>query len=1166
MKKIFAWLLLLAMVFSMTACGDAVPASVSDTAELQEVPAVQEEAPAEEVSPEPEDSSDGLPKAGETIEGFTVVECRDFPLVGGTAVLFEHDKTGAKLLYIANSDTNRVYDLTFLTRAIDNTGLPHVFEHSTLDGSEKYPSKSLFFNLSYQTYNTYMNAYTQSLLTGYPVASLSEEQLLKYADYYTDSCLHPMILEDESIFREEAWRYRLADAKDDLTIEGTVYSEMQGAMDLTSTALLNASRTAYPGSMAGNEYGGEPEHIPEMTFEALRNYHDLYYHPSNCIVFLYGSFKDYTRFLKLADEAFSPYEKREFLFEDEGYEPLTESVEASFTFPVESSSDTVHSSAFFYTFLCPGLSDDLEEETVLNTLTDLLAADGSPLIQRLKSELPHGTFGTYIDIDGPDDSLVFYGMNVDPEDGDTFRTIVREVLDDIAANGFSEELADSVASNLLMTIRLTPENSGYGVDVISDLASYYASSRDVFGYLSYLDGMARITEWNTTGRYSKAVNKWLGTDAVTAYSVTVPEAGLREQLDAAEAARLAEVKASMSEEEIAAIIEATLAPDEEDDASAYVAQLQAETAETLPEEIRLYNYTDESGSDGERYINVEADVDGVGQVVLLFDASGLNQDEIHWFKLYTELLGDLDTAETSSDDLAVRMIRYFYNGEIRLSIANDRESGSFVPRLRAGWTAADEDLDEGYALLYEILFETDFTDTDTILGLISRYKASLKSEITSSPYSTMLYRMRGAYSPLYRYYSYFHGLDYYAFLEELETEAAADSEILTEQLQAVQDYFCNRTNTTAIYVGSQEGFTVNQKPLDLFMDKLDVHPVDAVEYDLPAPEKNEALIVDSTVQYNGIVADYETIGLTGFSGEMDAVSALVNDAYLYPVLRDGYGAYGVFSGFVEDDGAYVLSYRDPNVAETFEAYEEMPAFIKELEISQEELDGYILSSYSYYAAPQGELAGAVETALDLVTGDAVDQNLTYMRQLKTLTPEMLIDYSEAFEKLVEDGYRFTAGGAAAINAEADRYDVILNPFSSVDLTAVELEDVPEKYKHYEAVRFNFENLLMFADENNVFGVDETATVGDLCGALYALIGEDGTSQYSAIYFLQQYGIVSKDYNVSDELTGPIANEILNYFTQAIGEDYTYRMPYKKAVTRGELADIIMSYYDSLPEE
>ena len=153
-----------------------------------------------------------LPALGETVEGFTVKEIREFPLLGADIILFEHDRTGAKLLYVANNDTNRVFDLTFFTRAIDNTGLPHVFEHATLNGSEKYPSTALFFNLMYQTYNTFMNAMTAPLFTTYPVASLSEEQLLKYADFYTDSCFHPMILERKAFSGKKpgaiAWKSR----------------------------------------------------------------------------------------------------------------------------------------------------------------------------------------------------------------------------------------------------------------------------------------------------------------------------------------------------------------------------------------------------------------------------------------------------------------------------------------------------------------------------------------------------------------------------------------------------------------------------------------------------------------------------------------------------------------------------------------------------------------------------------------------------------------------------------------------------------------------------------------------------------------------------------------------------------------------------------------------
>lgn len=171
----------------------------------------------------------GLPAEGDTVEGFTAKEIREFPLIGATQVLFEHNATGARLLYIANDDHNRVFHLAFATRAHDDKGLPHVFEHATLSGSDKYPSKTLFFNLSYQTYNTYMNANTHNFMTTYPVASLSEEQLLRLADFYTDSCLHPSVLKDESIYREEAWRYRMMSPEADLTVEGTVYSEMLGA-------------------------------------------------------------------------------------------------------------------------------------------------------------------------------------------------------------------------------------------------------------------------------------------------------------------------------------------------------------------------------------------------------------------------------------------------------------------------------------------------------------------------------------------------------------------------------------------------------------------------------------------------------------------------------------------------------------------------------------------------------------------------------------------------------------------------------------------------------------------------------------------------------------------------------------------------------------------------
>ena len=1135
MKKLLALILAAAMLLSLAACSGGKTANGAK-----------------------------LPKVGNKVEGFVVQEIREFPLVGATVVRFEHEKTGADLVYIANDDTNRVFDLTFLTRAIDNTGLPHVFEHSTLDGSDKYPSKALFFNLSYQTYNTYMNAFTQALMTSYPVASLSEAQLLKYADYYTDSCLHPMIMKDESIFREEAWRYRLPDLDSDLTIEGTVYSEMQGAMSLSSSAYNNFLRAAFPGSTIGNESGGEPEHIPEMTWQSLQDYHNLYYHPSNCVAYLYGQFDDYTAFLKLLNEAFSPYEKREFSFEDPGYQPAQGKVEKDYAYPVEASSTTTDSSDIYYGFLCPGLKQDLQEEMVLNTLTDLLVADASPLMQGLKKTLPTGTFATYIETSGPEDAIVFLASNVDPEDAPVFRDTVDSVLADLAEQGFAQDLVDGIMASLAMSTKLTREGDEVGVDLISSIAFSYSTSGDHFNYLDYVDALDKLDEWNAQGLYKKAISDWLIGCETTVLAITHPEAGLRETLDAAEAERLAGVKASMTQEELQALVDMTNSEDEEDDASAYVAQLQAVTVDSLPEETSSYEVSDKTADDGVRILTAKAGVDGVGQNVLFLNASGLAQEDIHWFALYTAVLGELDTAKHTSEELAVQMTRYLYSGEIRLSLLNEYGSDAFTPYLRAGWISSDEDLEAGYNLMYEILFESDFSDTDTLLGLVQRNKASLKTAITNAPYQAALYHSFSSYSSLYAYYYYYNYLDFYAFLENTELLLEENPDAAVAKLEQIRDYFHNRTGAISLYAGSENGIKTNEPLADAFLQKLDARPIEPAALSFETPAASEALVVDSTVSFNGVVAAFDQLGLEGYSADLDAVSALVTDLYLYPMLRDQYGAYGVFHAASEDVGVYIVSYRDPNVKETFDVYDDLPDYITNLEIDQDTINGYILSSYSYYAMPEGELSGAVNAAISVLTKEPSDLKLQYMRDLKTLTPEKLADYAALYQKLVDNGVRFTAGGASTISQNEELYEIVRNPFGAVDSSQIAFDDLPEDHPHYEAARFMFENLLMLPAEETRFGVDDEATVGDLAATLYALIGGDVSVPDEAVEFLAGYSIVTKKTHADDALTGKKADKILTSFSEAAEVDYTSdENASEDVLTRGELAEILMAYVNAL---
>lgn len=970
-----------------------------------------------------------LPEVGDVVHGFEVIELKDYPLMDAVIVRFEHHKTGAALYYIANDDTNRAFDLTFFTEATDSTGLPHVFEHATTAGSEKYPSSALWFNLEYQTYNTFWNAMTSLRYTSYPCASLSEAQLLKYADYFTDSCFHPTLMEDAQVFRTEAWRYRLDDADAPLTIEGTVYSEMLGAWTLEHAAGLNALRAMFPGSTAGNDSGGDPDCIPELTWDALRAYHDQYYHPSNCAAYLYGAFEDYAAFLALLDGYFSAYEKREFVHEDPGYTPITEPVAQSLPFPVAQGSDTSHAAAVYYGIVCPGLKDDPEQQAVMVTLARLLNDGASSFKQSLQESLPYGSFGVYLEQAGPEDTLLFSAQNVDSEDAEAFKAAVDEALRDVAENGFPRDQVDGITAALEISALLLGEGSDPVQSVIVPMAENYASTGDPWRQLAYQDALFRMTEWNDAGLYAKCAADWLADNQTTALVTTYPVPGGKEEKDAALAKKLADIKAGMSDEEIAGIVEDSNTLIEKEDAAEYVRQIQAVTVASLPEELKRYDVTDVTGDDGVRRIDVAAGVDGVGQANVFLDIAGLDQQDIHWLSLYNDLLFELDTAEHTRAALAKLTRRYLYAGGIHLSTPQEGEDG-YHPYLRLQWIAMDEDLEKGYDLMREILFDTKVGDPAELLEQVRAIRTNFRSGITDSPFGLMVRRALAVKGEIFRYNTYAHDLEYYDFLGHVEELLESDPDAAVAKLRGIQAFLDNRTGAVTLFAGNGESIALNRTLADGFLAALDARDVQRAEYDLPVPAKAEALVTDSGAQHNALVASYGDLGLEGFTGDLMAVTNVISDTYLYPLLRDQYGVYTPMHGAMNPDGVYIYAYRDPNIAQTFEVLDALPGMVADLEIDQDTLDGYIMSAYSGLAMPQGALTGAVNAGLNALEGKPQDEALTWMRQLKALTPEGVKGYAGMYEKLAESGMRRTAGGATAIEANAGRFDVILDPFGA----------------------------------------------------------------------------------------------------------------------------------------
>ena len=1116
---------------------------------LSTVPALAEAAPVEDDAQ--------LPRVGDVICGFEVLEIRPFPLVGAELVLFEHQKTGAKALYVANEDTDRTFQLTFRTRPSDDTGLPHVFEHATLFGSEKYPSSSLFFNISYQTYNTYVNANTTDACTNYPSASLSEEQLLRLADWYVDACFHPLIMTDESIFKTQAWHYDLPALDGEMTYEGVVYSEMQGAMTLSRAALSNANRVTFPGAYLSYNQGGLPEVIPEMTWESVKEFHGKYYHPSNCLAILYGQIDNYAAFLALLDEEFSQYEKAEITFEDADYAPIAEPVVAEYAYPVAEGTDVANQSVLYYYILCPGMKGNQEQELLVDHLCSLLNETSSVLSQSFKKAFPSGSFSCGREVAGPDDAIVFVASNMNRGDAEAFKALVDEALKNVAENGFPQEMVDAAMTSLNISSKLAPESGTPAEGVVYSIAYDYAVTGNPFHYAESNASLSKLDEENQQGLLKNAA-QWLADASLYTLTTTYPAPGEKEKQDAALKEKLAAIKAGMSQEELQAIVDETNAAPKEEDTTELMAQIKAVSVESLPEEIKTYPVDDFTDGNGIRHIDVTAGVDGIGYAGIYLDAAALPQEDIHWMRLFTRLLGQLDTDAHTKEELDVLISRYLYDKTIGVAV-NSMADGTVHPYLVAEWYAMDDDLAQGYDLMYELLYHTQFTDTQKLLERVQAQKAAVRSTINSSPYQVMEYRGFAADNLFARYYAYMNYLEYYSFLEQLEQSLTENPEEVVRHFQTVQAFFANSAGAVATFAGNENSIQVNRPLADGFLAKLDYQAREPMEYDLPVPSKREALIIDSNIQFNNVVATMKDLGLEDNDLSLNVVANLVSDQLLVPLLRDQMGVYTPWNGNFLDLGFYLITYRDPNLADTFDVYAALPEMIAQLDVDQDTLDGYIMNIYSGLAKPEGELTGAVTAISNALTGRDQERMLDYMKQIKAVTPDAVHAAAEIYQKAWDNGAHTTAGSAAAINANAELFDVILNPFGAVDASQVTLNDVTEGSEYYEAVRFVFENSLMAPKAEDAFGVDEPANVGDLVGALYVIIGGSPNAPEEAVEYLGQFGIVPEGVDASTTLTNGMSDAIFVNFGAAVGLSLEADAPNEttdQPITRGALAEQI----------
>lgn len=970
-----------------------------------------------------------LPQVGEVISGFKVTETGEIDLVNAKTVLFEHVKTGAKLYYIQNRDIEKSFTISFRTPAADDTGVNHIIEHATMHGSVKYPINDMLFLIANQTYSTFVNAMTSLAVTMYPVASMSEDQLLKLTDVYLDGVFNPLVYNDKNIFLREGWRYEMQDADAPLAVNGTVYNEMKGQFgSINYAAYFNTLKTLLPDSPQSNNSGGHPDKIRDLTYEKLIETHRTYYHPSNSLMILYGNV-DYTRFLKMInDEYLSKYDRKEINIDYGKVEPFSEKAEARFAFPVTAAAKTANAAQINYAFALTDIST--EDFVGLSAIASVLNEDSSPLKKAFNEMKIGGNMYVSLDMNTIQPILIFTAINADESRAGEFRTLVDECMAGIVEKGFDKELIDAMISRSLLNYSIITEQGNLGVNLSATLCLMWANYNDLGYYSNLITNVKDLADKLDTSYYEDLAEKYILDNNHAALVTTYPEPGLAEKQEEQNVKQLADLKASMSEEEIDRIISGTKAFNEwnsretGENVQDIIKSLQAVKAADLPVEVKEREIKETKGPNGERFVTATADVGETGITGIMFDTSAVPAEKLHFLNLLSSLLGRLDTEKYTREQLNTLTMRHLQGAAFSLGEIPYKDSDDFTPVLTTYWLGLMGEYGEQIELAKEIIFNTDFSDSDTILNIIRNKIAEMKQIISSEPLNLLMIRNLALTSPAASYDNYINGLEYYNFLVQLEQYMQQDPEAVLAEIEAVHKRVMNRTNMITIFAGNENGIRVFEENIGTLTNALPAEKIVPQDYSvLPAPAQKEGIAVDTLVQYNMLSASHDKMGIE-YNGKYIPILQMLEDTYLTPSLRYRNGVYSVLTRY-SSSSLMILTYRDPNIIETFDIFAGIPEYLRTVGITQEELDRYILSAFGSGTIPSGELSSALNYTINYLAGWSAEDELKILNEIKSATVEDLDDAAVLFEKLLENGTYSTVGSASKISESMDLYESVI---------------------------------------------------------------------------------------------------------------------------------------------
>ena len=898
------------------------------------------------------------------LTAYEVIQKEDLSDIKSQGSLLKHKKSGARILLMENDDENKVFYIGFRTPPSDSTGVPHIMEHSVLCGSRDFPVKDPFVELVKGSLNTFLNAMTYPDKTVYPVASCNDKDFQNLMHVYMDAVFYPNIYQHDEIFRQEGWSYKLDQPDGELTVSGVVYNEMKGAFSspegVLDRVILN---TLFPDTSYANESGGDPDVIPELTYEQFLDFHRKYYHPSNSYIYLYGDMNMEEKLRWLDEKYLSDFDTAEVDSEIQYQEPFSEMREVVKEYSI-TSGESVEDKTYLSWNKAIGTSLDEKLYLAFQILDyALLSAPGAPL----KKALVDAGIGK--DIMGSYDNGVYQPLfsviakNANVEQKEEFIRVIEDTLRGIAENGMDKKALRAGINYYEFRFREAdfgnyPRGLMYGLQLYD---SWLYDETKPFIHMQAIPTFEFLKSQVDTGYFEGLIRNYLLENTHGAVVIIRPEQGRTARMDRELAEKLQAYKESLSPEEVQKLVDDTHELEqyqEEESSPEDLAKIPVLKREDISREIAPI-YNDEMEIGGVKLVHHNVETNGIGYVTMMFDLSGIREELLPYVGILQSVLGIIDTTNYEYGEL-FNEINIHTGGigtslELYTDVTKVKEK-EFRATFEMRGKALYPKMDVLFSMMREILMESRLDDEKRLKEILAMLKSRLLASFLSSGHTTAALRALSYTSPMSKFKDDTDGIGFYEAVKVIEEDFEGQKETLIRNLKEIARRIFRADNLMLSYTSSEEGLEPMTKAFAAVKDSLYTGGEMTDEACvLHCRKRNEGFKTSSKVQYVARVGNFIDGGQK-YSGTLQILKVILGYDYLWQNIRVKGGAYGCMSNFNRIGDAYLISYRDPNLERTMEVYEGVVDYLKNFNVSDRDMNKFIIGTMSSLDRPMNPAA------------------------------------------------------------------------------------------------------------------------------------------------------------------------------------------------------------------